>query len=196
MVTIELQGDQAIMADFAGADLKVQRASVRAMNRAMASARTVMVRAIARDVGLKASVVRDALPLREATWSHPEARLSASLKRIPLIDFHARGTKRGGVTYRLGRGTSRLPHAFIATMPTGHVGVFERVAGAARRGPAPNRSQLPIKQKFGPSLGHVFRKFRPDGIARALEMFAKNFDHEMAFASSGGEVGEGSAGAD
>ena len=95
-----------------------------------------------------------------------------SVKRIPLFDFGARQTKRG-VSYNLG-GRKTLAGAFIATMPTGHEGVFMR-KGANR---------LPIQERFGPSLGHVFAKYRPLGVARVQEVFASNFDHEMAFASS------------
>jgi hypothetical protein len=33
---------------------------------------------------------------------------------------------------------------------------------------------------FGPSLGHVFAKYRPKAIARTEEAFDKLFDHEFA----------------
>jgi hypothetical protein len=64
-----------------------------------------------------------------------------------------------------------------------------RVAGANRRGPKPNRSQLPIKQLYGPSIGHVFAKFRAQGLARAEEMFQKTLDHELERAEARNATG-------
>jgi hypothetical protein len=188
MVTVSVQGTQGVVVSLQNEGKAVPRATVRAMNRGLASGRTVMVRAIAQDTGLKSAPVRDALVYREATLSNPEARLAASLKRIPLIDFGARGPEpsRGkgrGVTYRLGGSRNRVENAFIATMPTGHRGVFVRVPGANRRGPKPYRSQLPIRELKGPSLGHVFIKHQQEAVARVIEMFQKNFGHELAYAA-------------
>lgn len=178
-ITITVDGDERVAQELLAKPDAVTRATVRALNRAINSARTVAVRGIAGDTGLAARDVRDALRMREATWSHPDAVLAASLKRIPLIKFHARGPEpsrgRGpGVTYRLRGSRGRHPHAFLATMPTGHRGVFVRKPGARR---------LPIQQLYGPSLGAVFDKFRAAAKARAQEVFTTNFDHEMKFAA-------------
>lgn len=192
MITVELQGDQAILLDFAEAPSRVSRAAVRAMNRGIASARTLQASSIAKDMGLKVGLVRDAIRLREATLSSPEAIIGTSLKKIPLIAFHARGPRpsrgRGrGVTYRIGgQGQKRIPDAFITTVRTagavdrgvfhdGHEGVFRRVG----------KDRLPIKQRYGPSLGHVFAKYRAAARYRAEEIFTRNFDHEMDFRATG-----------
>lgn len=150
-------------------------ALMRALNRGITGARTVMVREIARDTGMKSKDVRDALTMRLATPDRLQTRLAASLKRVPLIDFkgkslatgvsfRTRGAKRGGVTVR-------LPSAFIATMSNSHRGIFKR------RG----RKRLPIKELFGPSLGHVFLKYKPAAVARGRELFQTNLEHELAF---------------
>jgi len=182
MATIEAQGDQLIAAEQYLAEFpeKAQRALLRAMNRSIASGRTVMVREIARDTGLKSKDVRAALVMREAFANRPEASLAAKLKRLPLIDFRARGPEpsRGkgrGVTYRLQGGKGRVENAFIATMKSEHRGVFKR-AGEARLG---------IVELKGPSLGHVFAKYRPLGLARVQEVFDKNFAHEAGFIQTG-----------
>ncbi len=188
---IDLVGDKEMAAAFAEYPKRATRAMVRALNRAIVGGRTLMVKEIARDTGLKSGDVRKALTMREATASRPEARLAASLKRIPLIAFNARGPEpsRGqgrGVSYRLRGSKGRIPSAFIATMASGHKGVFARVPGKGRHGPAPMRSQLPIRELFGPSLGHVFGKYRPAGIARARAAFESNFAHEMGWQASAG----------
>jgi len=118
------------------------------------------------------------------------ASLGASLKRISLMKFHAKGPiptrgKGRGVTYRLNGGKGRLAHAFIATMESGHQGVFERSPGKFMR---KSKTRQAIHEKYGPSIGQVFRKFRPVGLARALEVFQTNFDHELQFANSPGQA--------
>jgi len=173
---VVLVGDKeldALLKDYPG---RATRATVRAMNRAITSGRTLMVQRIAADTGLRSGDIKKAMSLRNATAQRLEARLGVGLKRIPLIDFNARGPEpsRGkgrGVSYRLRGGGGRVANAFIATMKSGHRGVFAR-AGKAR---------LPIRELFGPSLGHVFAKYRPEGIERAREAFVTNFKHEMGF---------------
>lgn len=154
------------------------RAMVRAMNRAIQGGRTVMVRAIAQDMGTTQSAIRAALTMREATLTNPEAKLAAPLKRLPISAFKP-VQRRGGVSYRLRGGKGQIPNAFIATMPGGHPGVF------ARKG----KTRLPIRELFGPSIGHVFGKHRDAGIERVRQIFRERFDHEMAFArkEAGGE---------
>jgi len=183
MPTIEVQRDQLLAADEYLREFpqRAQRALLRAMNRSIKSARTVMVREIAKDTGLKSKDVRDALVLREAFATRPEASLAAKLKRLSLIDFRAKGPEpsrgRGrGVTYRLPGGKGRVENAFIATMHSGHRGVFKRKT----------RARLGIVELKGPSLGHVFAKYRPLGLARAREVFDTNFAHEMGFLQTAG----------
>lgn len=188
MATVEVLGAVVIDRDLEGQPAKVQRAFVRAAKRSIDSGRSVLVKLIAADTGLTQKVVREALIMRYPSLSDPVASMRARTRRIPLIDFKARGPmpSRGrgnGVTYRNpGGGRSRLEHAFIATTRVqsdgsggAHLGVFARAAGSKR---------LPIKEKYGPSIGQVFSKFRQQGVDRALEVFDKNFDHELKFAKT------------
>jgi hypothetical protein len=133
-----------------------------------------------------------------ATYDRPVARMATSLKRIPLIKFGARGPEpsRGkgrGVSYKLGgQGKQRVPNAFIATMPSGHRGVFVRAMGA--HGPlqgslarlAKSGGRLPIRELAGPSLGHVFARYRPEAQGIAAEFFDRNFARELKFQASRG----------
>jgi hypothetical protein len=145
-----------------------------------------MVQRIAADTGLRSGDIKKAFTQSNASAQSLEARIGVGLKRIPLISFNARGPEpsrgRGrGVSYRSKSGSGRLAHAFIATMSNGHRGVFERTPGKFMQG-RPRRQA--IHEKFGPSLGHVFAKYRPEGVARVKEAFAKNFASEMAFEKS------------
>lgn len=156
------------------------KAVARALNRGISAARTFMVREVARDMGLRATDVRSQMPIVEATPSRLEARFGASKKRISLYRFGARGPvpsrgKGKGVTYRIGSGgRKRIATAFITTVGDGHTGVFVRV-GTPR---------LPIKELFGPSLGQVFKTYRPDGQARGEEQFETTLAQELRYRAS------------
>lgn len=205
MATVDILGVAVIERDLEGQPANVQRAFVRAAKRAIDSGRSVMVKLIAADTGLQHKVVREALTMRYPSLADPVAAMRARAKRIPLIDFKARGPvpSRGrgaGVTYRNpGGGRSNISNAFIATTRAQangsggeHRGVFVRVSDPTRKSRGAWSENLPMKQLYGPSMGHVFSKFRPQGVARALEVFDKNFDHELKFATS--EAGGGDAG--
>jgi hypothetical protein len=166
---------------------KAPVAQVRALNRAIVSANVVMIRAISGDLGVSAKTVRERINVQQATPERLRARLYANAKRIPLIDFGAKGPEpsrgRGrGVTVKSASGRRVIPNAFIATMGSGHRGVFQRVAGASgRRGPAPKRSQLPIRELFGPSIWKVFQKLEYIGIEKGREALIKNLRSEFRF---------------
>lgn len=182
---INISGHDAIVLNLQGYSGRFMRASVRALNRSIGSGRTVMVREMARDTGLKSKDVRDALVMREASPSRLEVSLVARLRRIPLIDFKARMTSRG-VVAKLPGGAGRYPNLFIATMASGHTGVFGRTGQFGRND---NPKLERISERFGPSLGQVFAKFRPLGLARVLEVFEQNFDHELEFVQGGAGAG-------
>ena len=187
MIDVSLVGGSEIVADFEGAPVRIQKVAVRAMNRGMTSGRTFMASAIAQNIGLKVGDVRDALPLRQATFSNQQARLGASLKKIGLIKFSARGPEpsRGlgsGVSYRLNGSRQRVPDAFIATTRSGHRGVFRRIGKSARRSPGAWGKNLPVVELRGPSLGAVFSKFRTPAVLKIQQSFDKNFDHEIEYA--------------
>jgi hypothetical protein len=148
------------------------KACVRALNRSIASARTLAVKVVRQDMGLKAGVVRDRITVIKATASRQIARLAATTERTPLINFNAKALKRGGVKAKLpSPGKGRYPNAFIAKMPSGHIGVYQR-AGKPR---------LPIYELRGPSVAQSVTRHADDINAKAAEVFQKNFDHEVQY---------------
>jgi hypothetical protein len=184
MISIEVN-DKAVIADLTGYSAKITRVAVRSLNRAIQSGKTAMTRDIARDTGLKVGDIKDAMPVVQATRERLMAVFGATLKRIGLIHFKARGPEpsrgRGrGVSYGLPGGRSRVADAFIAKMASGHPGVFKRTG----------RARLPIVELYGPSLGHVFQKYRPAGLARTREAFETAFDHELARLTTGQGVAD------
>lgn len=161
---------------------KVLRAKQRALTRAAVSTRAFMAREVAKEIGLRVGPVRDTI---ETKADHQTATVTISGRRIPLIEFSARGPepsrgRGGGVRYRIGARANRIPRAFIATMPSGHRGVFERADKAGR----PQKARLPITEKFGPSLPHIFNKLAPRGLEHGGEVLRKNLEHELNYAFS------------
>lgn len=155
----------------------------RALNRSADSAKTLLVREVAKDLGVsqtenmtRGDGIRDLIRVKHASGSGENlaALVSVSGARLPLSRFKARQT-RNGVAANLGPGgggRKQYPGTFLATTRSGHTGVWQRSG----------RKRLPIHQKYGPSLPHVFTKHQPAGQARGEEQLIKNLQHELKFA--------------
>ena len=186
MIKVELK-DAGLIAKLAAVREGLLPGAVRrALDRTAVTAKAEAGRLIAADTGLAVGVAKGAV---KVTKSVSSVSLSLPYKRIPLIEFKAKGPepsrgKGSGVSYRLPTGRGRLPHAFIATMPSpsNHRGVFERVPGQFMKG-KPNRQA--IAQKFGPSLGRVFEKVMPKVEEKAQDALVKNISHEINRATGG-----------
>lgn len=172
MVKIKYRMDATqVKAGLEALGAEAPRATMRAINRTLDSVQTQAVRGIAQDLGVIQRVVRETLRIYRATRASLRGSLQARGKRIALMDFKARQT-RAGVSYTM-QGTRKVAaHTFIAKMRSGHTGVFMR-KGAKR---------LPVKELFGPSVPHVFRKHITAALRQyAAEALAKNLNHEVAF---------------
>ncbi|MEX8520057.1 MAG: phage tail protein [Leptothrix sp. (in: b-proteobacteria)] len=138
------------------------KATVSALNKMAAQVKTQASRAI-RDAGynLKASIIKKQLSMRRATASRLTASVIATGKTIPIIYYSARQTSRGVVSVSVLNGRKVFKNAFIATMPSGHKGVFVRVGPKIPGNEAkPNRRHWKyqkIEEKFGPGI--------PDALA-------------------------------
>jgi hypothetical protein len=181
MLQVTITGLDAVVTNLQGLADRTRPAIVGALNAAISSTRTVMASEIATDIGLDESDVQDQLTVRQASATQLSAAVSAKLKRIPLITFGASGPEpsRGqgaGVSYRLRGGRAQVPSGFIATMRSGHKGVFARVGTSTRESVGAWSKNLPIHELHGPSIGKVFDKHRAAGVAAAEQSFREHFD--------------------
>jgi hypothetical protein len=172
---------------------RMPKAVARSLNRGAVSARAAMIPAIVADTGLKASKVREAMSIKNATPDRLVTHLQARGARIPLIDFRGKGPEpsRGKpgrvVTAGLKGGAGRYPGAFIARMPanknaeSGHRGIYMRKGTGARMSRGAWSKNLPIRQLYGPSIVHVFTKFHALGIKAGEESIRKNLAHEVSY---------------
>lgn len=165
---------------------KTPQAVRRSLKRAGDSGRIEMARLVAADTALGVRYVRDQIKVEQP--SDLSLFISVTGKRLPLIQFRARGPEpsrgRGrGVSYNLGTGggRGRIADAFIATMGSGHRGVFKRAPGARTVRTAKGRSGLPIIELYGPSLVKVFEKYQPQAQLKARQAFQKALWHELVY---------------
>jgi hypothetical protein len=102
--------------------------------------------AIAKHTGLKVAKVKPLLFYDPVRVGEYETFLRSSRKRIPLIDFGARQMNPGARAAKPWGRAQVFQSTFIATMRSGHRGVFRR------RG----TSRLPIREMMGPSIHSTF----------------------------------------
>lgn len=170
-----------IEADITGAlrDLEKLEGSVkhrvlgRALNRTITGVRTDVSSGIRKRLNVKASDVRKVISVRRARAAELSAEIVIAGKGAPLAVFGARQTKKG-VTIKVLRGGARktIRGAFIATMKSGHKGVF------VRRG----KRQLPIDERFGeaPAQSVLTSTIMNTVTTRARERFERELAHEMS----------------
>lgn len=168
----------------------MQPAIASALNKVAAQGRTQAVRQMKATYALPASALRSAIFVNRATRNTLTATLKAAGSPLPLILFKARQTRKG-VTYEIKRGHRVLfPHAFIATMSSGHRGVFARGKYASnsfvgrhkrlRRYPL---SDTPITQLVGVGVVTSFGQAEVQAVLEAVvrERFPDLLAHEIEF---------------
>lgn len=149
----------------------------RGINRTARSAIVEIARRIAAKAKIKQTAIKKGITLHKATRRIWQATLDLTKKRIPLIVFKARQTKKG-ISYQIEKagGRKRIPSAFIQTMPSGHKGVFRRHM--------PTTKRLPIIEPLGPSIGSLFEGAA--GIAKDVQKstakkLEKNIDAQIKY---------------
>jgi hypothetical protein len=161
----------------------VQRAIPLALNRCAEMAKTAAAKELAGRYKLKSREIKAAIGVTRATAGRMTATLRIKRKPVPLIAYGARATK-DGVSVTIKGSNKRIKGAFIATMPSGHRGVFKRVGPQHKkvlRGGKAQWSGLPIKELFGPSVGGAYSTQEVQSfMARFIyETFNRRLVHEI-----------------
>lgn len=166
----------------------VPRAATRAINRTLTTVRAAAAREIATDIGVPATAVKKALAVTKARFRHLEGLITITGRRIPLSALRPTGPEpsRGkgqGVSYALGGSRRRIREAFLATLKSGHRGVFRRVPPSLRKSRGAWSKNLPIIELFGPSIPRVAGKTTIRSLLRTLGMatYVRNLKHEVQF---------------
>jgi len=122
----------------------VPRVFKRAIGRTVDMAATDLKRRVSKHITARKGDIAKGISKKKTTFY---GSVGAKPYRPGLLAFPGTKQTKHGVSYRLSRtaGRKRIEHGFIATMPSGHRGVF------ARGGP----SRLPIREARGPSIWKV-----------------------------------------
>lgn len=166
----------------------VDRAIVRATNKSLLKTRTMARKEFSKRFNLPLrTVVNKQILSFNASKTRKEAVISARGSRIPIIKVVG-GAKQFklGVKAKTGRGGKRLIRgAFIATMRSGHTGVYKRVLGMpARRvtykSPTTGRlntSALPVRELMFPPLASML--VRPEIANPLFKFFTRDYPLQL-----------------
>jgi len=177
-VKIELKVDEKKLAEIreklAGIPRGVPKALATAINKVAAHGRTRGIAIIRQDSPIQRNRLLGAIHIKKAGVNNLSASVGFAGRPIPMGYFPSKQTKQGTlVTFSKSRGPELIEHAFKATMPSGHKGVFVRAPNAVHRkvlakptkglaGRLQNTfgggerfiwSALPIKERKGPNAG-------------------------------------------
>lgn len=184
MITVNVRSDAKRMVASleAGTKANVNKATIRALNRAIDTAQTIANRKIRERYNVKAGAVRKAFKKKRAHGK--QAYVVAELKirgtRIPLIEFGANWTRKmkpgASVKVLKDGGRKRIAGAFIGVHGSlGQRHVFMRTT----------KDRYPIKILRSVSVPQQFvHKQVIEAVNKATrETFSKNFEQQLRFLS-------------
>lgn len=161
----------------------LEKAKVRALNKVADQAKVAASKEIrAAGYNMKAAAIKHRITIKRATKGDAVVVIKCSGRPIPLIEFSARETS-AGVSVSVKQGRKLIKGAFIATMPTGHKGVFVRVGNQHKKVNGQWHG-LPIKELFGPSIPAAFgNEVVQSALLRLVrDKFPTILEHEIKFA--------------
>lgn len=189
-VSIELEIDPAKLLEVEKLLADVPRGAPKAIstaiNKTLRRVRTMEAREIREELNLKYSDVLARFRIEHSTVAKLAGSVTASRKAVPMIKYGAKQTAAGvRVIVRRSRGVETIKSAFIATMASGHTGVFRRAPDAKHRRVIKNgksrSTALPIKEVYGPTVVGVLAN-KPGMLKsiadQANAMFVKAIDSQ------------------
>lgn len=167
MITIKINAEDMakVKKALAGIPDAADRVCMRAINDGLAGMKTDASTEIRAEINLTKSVVDATFKTVKASVTSLSGVFTSTGKPVPLIEYGARQTTKG-VSVQVKRSNPRsvVVGAFIATMKSGHKGVFWREWHQAIRKPVnrnipygklPKQYRLPIAQRFGPRVPDI-----------------------------------------
>ena len=155
------------------------KAAAAALNRTASTVRSVAVKSIADDLGIKQKMVRAATQIRKASASNLTATIEARGKGIPVILLKPSPKKvirpqpGQGISFQKGKGVRGfIAGAFIGRRrSTGKLAVWKR-SGKRREF---------LNMQFGPSIPTIFEQIQSALRAVVSDRFLKEFRSALKF---------------
>ena len=137
----------------------IDKAHVQALNRTASGIKTYTGSSkgpVKAELNIKTSAIRRHMTVLKATKTGRVAKVRIAGRPVPIIEVAARQTKKGVSVKVKGQGARKLlKGAFIATMDSGHTGVFIRK----------HKTRLPIYEVFTTT---VTQALRGHGVAKLI----------------------------
>lgn len=160
-----------IIRQMRGTESQVQVAAMRALNKTALWLKSQSVKEISTQKKLQQKIIRDRLNIIKASKSSLKALVVASLYGIKAsLIGNMRQTSTSAKA-----GKMEFKGAFVATMPTGHRGIFKRKRA----------SRLPIREvvlPLEPVASNIIKGLVDSGTA---DKFIQYFRHELGFILKG-----------
>lgn len=185
MITMKIDAGQSRISSSVLKKLgdKADKVAADATNRSLAGMRTDGTKLVVKESGIVRKKVFYSFTVFKASSSVQthNARVEITGNPIGLAKFkkpkkNKKGLSSGSLSVSLGQKTITFHHAFVATMKSGHVGIFER-----QRGVLTSSCREKLQELFGPSIpqfagrGHITDTVQ----SKAQERFAARFNQQM-----------------
>jgi hypothetical protein len=190
-IGVQITGIKGVVDMLKRMDEEQKTLTRRAINDTASHVRTLAVRSVRKDYPtLKAGYVRDQYSIRKASNNNLEAIVTASGNPVSLMLFNPKQTPQG-VAYRAKRGGKDfIRSAFIATMKSGHTGVFIRKYKTRKLGKPYDslpvrrvlsgtwagmtyRPQLPILERMMPAVHMMWSPYVEEQMPLASALLRK-----------------------
>ncbi len=165
----------------------VDKAVVSALNKTATQGRVFASKEVRKEYTVKSKYIKRGISVYKATKIKYSATITAKGKRLPLSQFSVSQNKRG-TTIHVRRGHKKLlKHYFIATMQSGHKGVFVRFG--EKRIPTKGKyaktkiKRQPIVERYTLCVAQMFRasKVIKDLKRHVINRFPVILDERIAF---------------
>lgn len=162
------------------------KAQAAALNRTLAGMRTDATRLITAQTGLKRAPVFKSFSFIKAGAQSASPSAAVVIKGSPLPAYLfapkpgrvMSGKTRGGVSFLQNGSRTVFRHAFVALMPSGHTGVFQRSPDRMMK----KRENRPaIEEVFEPSVPQIAARetVEPEVLEKAKIRFETNFQQQI-----------------
>ncbi len=148
---------------------QIKRAAVRALNKVSRWLRSQVSRQVADELNIKVGIVRNSLSLIRASRGSVNAGIGMSRRHGVINAMNLGAARQNSRGVRVGR--RQYDHAFLATMPTGHRGIFRRTSD----------DRLPIREVQIVITGRMATVMEHLSDGPVLQQFDKVFQRELNY---------------
>lgn len=139
-----------------------KRALYRGFSKGNAAVKSAMVETARAEYNVKLAEARSHIKTR-LSWTPLESSAWSTGQPISLTGFTGTRKTNKGLSVDLKKSTGRkiIPHAFLASMKSGHKGGYLRQIKNGKR-----VGRLPIEERFGPRLENLYAKESVNAVLR------------------------------